>query len=332
MKKRFFKYLELLIIFLSALIIWWLADKLFSVSFLDNWSWIIFFISTFFVSWFLGALIIRDRRFFLLVTLGGLSLQIFFTRNPWSILIIAASFLALYWARKAVRREMRNRIKIDIWNSLRVGRLFFIFAMGLMLAGQYYFFNNPQIESGNLPKFKMDSGKDGLMVKIVTLADTDLLNQKGEFATVNEFVFEKFRGSDMNLNGVNDEGVEYRTLRTTELNDLQKENVMKKGRDDISKMAEREVIGDEKMIDVFVEILNKKADDFLNVNVGYLDQEMPVMHIVFTLVIFLAITGTGTVVSWFLVFLVAIIFKLLIWTELLSINKKAVNMEIIKIA
>jgi|GEM_PF-3321270 len=330
MKKRIFKYLELVIIFLSAISIWWLADRLFSTS-LNNWGWIIFFISTFFVSWFLGALIVRDKRFFLLVTLGGLLLQILFTQNPWSILVILISFGVLYGARKIVRREMRSRIKINIWESLRIGRHFFIFAMALMLAGQYYFFNNPQIESSNLPKFKMDSGRDGLMIKLVTLADTDLLNQKREFATVDEFVFEKFRGNDMNLKGVNEDGVEYRALRTTELSELQRENVIKKGRSDISKMAEREVNGDEKMIDIFVEILNKKVDNFLNVNVGYLDQEMPVMHIVFTLVIFLAITGTGTIVSWFLVFLVVIIFKLLILIGLLSINKKAVNMEIINI-
>lgn len=331
-KKRIFKYLELALIFLSAFSIWWLADKLFSVSHLNNWSWIILFISTFFVAWFLGALVIRDKRFFLLVTLSGLLLQLFFTRNINSVLIIIISFLALYWARKTVRDEMRIRRRIGIWSSLRVGRHFFVFAVALMLSGQYYFFNDPQIESGNLPKLGVGSGRDGLMVKIITLTDTDLLRQDGGFATVDEFVFEKFRGSDMDLRGSNEDGEEYKSLRSRDLTEAQKENIIKKGRDDISKMAEREVGGDEQMLNVFVEILNNRVDDFLNINVGYLDQEMPVMHLVFSVILFLAIYGTGTMVSWFLVFIVAIVFRFLVTVGLLSIEKKAVNMEIIKIS
>lgn len=331
-KKNIFKYLELALIFLSAFSIWWLADKLFSVSYLNNWGWIIFFVSIFFVAWFLGALVIRDRRFFLLVTLASLLLQLFFTRNIFSLIIVFFSFLALYWARKMVREELRIRRRIKIWDSLRVGRHFFIFAVALMLSGQYYFFSNPQIESGNLPKLGAGSNQDGLMVKIITLADTDLVRQDGGFATVDEFVFEKFRGSDMRLDGKMEDGTEYKALKNRELSQIEKDNIIEKGRSDISKMAEREVLGDEQMIFVFVEILNKKLDDFMNINVGYLDQEMPVMHLVFSVILFLAIYGTGTIVSWFLVFFVAVIFRFLVITGLLSIEKKAVNMEIIRVS
>ena len=319
MKKRIFKYLELAIIFLSAISIWWLADKLFSSTYLNNWGWIIFFISTFFIAWFLGVLVIRDKRIFFAITFLGLFFQLLFTRSGESLMIILLAFVALFLAGRAVQREMRQRVKIDIWNSLRVGRYFFIFAIALMLAGQYYFYNNPQMESGNLPKIGLGGSRDGLMVKVITSTDPDLIKRGGDFTTVDEFVFEKFRRDNIDF------------FQGRQLTEIQRTEILEKGREDISKMAERDVVGDEKMINVFVEILNNQLDDFLNIDAGYMDKEMPVMHLIFSLVIFLAVYGTGMIVSWFLVLTVAGIFRFLVWIKLLSIDKKAVNMEIIRI-
>lgn len=317
MKKIIFKYLELASIVISALAIWFLVNKLFSVSYLNNWGWIIFFISIFFIVWSLGAIIIRDKWIFLGATFLGLATQLIFVWHWGIAVVIAVSFLALWLGRKVIRDEMRSRIKIDIWNYLRVGRRLFIFAIALMLAGQYYFFTNPQIESGNLPKFKLNTKQDGLLIKIISSVDPDLFKQNGELSTVDEFVFQKFKKDNL--------------LDVDKIDDFQKENILNEGRSGVSKMAERTVDGEEKMMNVFVEILNKKVDDFLSLNAGYLDQDMPVMHLVFTLVIFLAVSTTGMIISLFLILLVGIIFKLLVLMGLLSIDKKAVNMEIVRI-
>jgi len=316
MKKIIFKYLGLASIVISALAIWFLANRLFSVSYLNNWGWIIFFIAIFFITWSLGAIIIRDKRIFLGATFLGLATQLIFVWHWGLLLIVIVSFLALWLGRKVIRNEMRNRIKIDIWNYLRVSRRLFIFAIALMLAGQYYFFTNPQIESNNLPKFSVNARQDGLLINVMSIVDPDLFNQNGELSTVDEFVFQKFKKDNL--------------YNVDKIDDFQKENILNEGRSSVSKMTERTVGGEEKMMNVFVEILNKKVDDFLSLNTGYLDQDMPVMHLVFTLIIFLTVSTTGMILSLFLILLVGIIFKLLVLVGLLSIDKKAVNMEIVQ--
>ena len=333
MKKIIFKYLELAIIVSSAISVWWLAYKLYSVSYLNNWGWIILFISIFFVAWSLGAIIIRDKKIFLGTTFLALFSQIIFVRSWGLFFVILFSFFVLWFTRRVIRKEIKSRLKINIWMSLKVGGRFFVLVIALMLAGQYYFFENPQIESGNLPKFKVNNDRDGFIVKIITLTDINLLNKNGDLATVDEFVFEKFKEKDIYLKNIGEisGGEDQNFLRAEDLSDYQKDIILAGGKEDISKMAEREVDGEEKMVDVFLEILNKKIDDFLNLNVGYVDQDMPVMHLVFSLVIFLAISGTGMIINFILILLVAIIFRFLVWINLLSVDKKAVNMEIIKI-
>lgn len=333
MKKIILKYFGLAIIFFSALSVWWLVDRIFSASFLDNWRWVIFSISIFFVSWFLGAIIIRDRKLFLGVTFLALASQLIFIRHWEVLIIILISFLALFLTRKVIRRELRSRLKISIWTSLRGGRYFFILVVALMLAGQYYFFENPQIESENLPKVKIDSQTDNFMIKIIALADDDLSNGEGGLATVDEFLFKKIQREEDSILSKESENSKSKNLGSnTELSEYQKEMILSKERENVSKMLEREVAGDEMMLDVFLEIINKKADDFINLNLGYVDQDMPIMHLVFALAIFLAVFGTGTLVSLFLVFLVAVVFRIMIELGLLSIEKKAVNMEIVKVS
>jgi len=150
----------------------------------------------------------------------------------------------------------------------------------------------------------------------MSIVDPDLFNQNGELSTVDEFVFQKFKKDNL--------------YNVDKIDDFQKENILNEGRSSVSKMTERTVGGEEKMMNVFVEILNKKVDDFLSLNTGYLDQDMPVMHLVFTLIIFLTVSTTGMILSLFLILLVGIIFKLLVLVGLLSIDKKAVNMEIVQ--
>lgn len=323
-KIKIFKYFELGLIFLSAMLVWYLADNLFQTD-TDNWSGVILSTILFFVAWSLGAIVVRNTRLFLITTLLALLTQLFFTQSASSLITISISFFLLWIARIFIKQEIRLRLKVDIWNYLRVGRRFLVLAIALMLAGQYYFSNNPQIASENLPKLKFTHNQEGLMTKIVALVDPSLMKENKEAVTVNEFIAGKFNDDPL---------ASKRFGAETDFNNIsyyQKEVILKGGREDVSKMVERNVAGDEKMIDIFLEIINNKIDDFLNVSVGYMDRDMPVAHLIFTVAIFLAIMGSGMLASLFLILIVAIIFRILILINLLSIDKKAVNMEVVRI-
>lgn len=324
-KIRIFKYLELLMIISTAMTIWYLANKLFNSEHLNNWGWITLAFSVFFVVWSLGAVIIRDNRIFLIVTFLSLLGQLIFTRNFMSIFAIIISFALLWISRKFIRREMKLRLKVDIWNYLRVGRRFLVLAIALMIAGQYYFSNDVQIASENLPKLRFNHNQEGFMTKVVAFADPSLIKENNEAISVDEFVISKFNDNPLAISRFG------AATGFDSISQDQREVVLRSGREDISKMVERTVSGDEKMIDIFLEIINNKIDDVLNVSVGYMDKNMPISHLIFTIAIFLAIMGSGMIASVFLIFVVVAIFKILVFADLLSIDKKAVNMEIVRI-
>lgn len=324
-KIRILKYFELLMIFLAAMIIWYLADSLFGNPHLNNWSWIILAFSVFFVAWSLGVVIIRDKKTFLAITLISLLGQIVFTRSIMSGFVIIFSFVLLWLARIFIRKEMRLRLKVDIWNYLRVGRRFLVLAMALMIAGQYYFSNDVQIASENLPKLKFNHNQESFMTKVVAFVDPSLIKENNETISVDEFVINKFNENPLAASRFGAE------RGFSSVGYSQQEVILKSGRDDVSKMVERPVAGDEKMIDIFLEVINNKVDDVLNVSVGYVDKDMPVAHLIFTTAIFLVIMGSGMLASVILIFVVALIFRFLLIADLLYIDKKAVNMETIKI-
>jgi hypothetical protein len=326
MKKKIFKYAEAIIIVVAAAVVWYLADKIFAQVYLNNWGWLIFASSTFFIFWSLGAMIFRDRRVFLGMTFVALCSQLIFIQEVGIFLIILISFLILSLARWIIRKEIKSRLEVNIWDSLRVGKRLFILTIALMLASQYYFFDTPQIESKNLPKIKIGSEQQGgYMKKIIAMIDADVFDSSGDSLTVNEFVLKKAENKKTDT-----ENKGY-LVNNVKLDNFQKEILLESGRGDIAKMAEREVFADEKIVDIFVEILNKKIDDLLNLNVGYINQDIPVMHLVFTLAIFLAVFSAGMMISFIWIFLVKIILLMLVEIGLLSVDKKAVNMEILKI-
>ncbi|MFZ2154153.1 MAG: hypothetical protein WAV16_02880 [Candidatus Moraniibacteriota bacterium] len=325
MKKKIFKVLCLAAVLFSALAVWYLVDKLFNQAYLSSWPWLIFFVAVFFITWLIGAIVLRDGKLFLGITMLALLSQLIFTKSFESLGIIFVAQAVLWIARKFIRKEIKMRLKLDIWNYLRVGRRFFILAIALMLAGQYYFTSNTQMVSENFPKFKINHNQSGLLLKIIAWVDPNLIKPDGQAVNVNEFIINKFNQDPLTSKKMG------MVVDFNNVNYNQQAVILAEGKSNISRMVEREVGEEEKMVDIFLEITNNKLDDFMSVNIGYVDKDMPITHLIFTVAIFLAIMGTGMLVSVFLVIFIVGLFRFLIIIGLLSINKKAVNMEVIKI-
>ncbi|KKP57207.1 MAG: hypothetical protein UR60_C0044G0013 [Candidatus Moranbacteria bacterium GW2011_GWF2_34_56] len=326
MKKelKIFKYSELGLVFLSAISVWYWADRVFKTSY-ENWSWLVFFALLFFVCWSLGSIVIRNNGIFLGVTLVALLSQVVFTRNIGTLVVVLISFLLFYLARIFIRQEIKLRLNVDIWNYLRVGRRFLVVALALMIAGQYYFSSNPQITLESIPKFKFEQDKGGFMTKIVSIIDPSLIKENKEAVVVDEFIINEFNENPSAARRFD------KDLKFDNLDFNQRAVVLASGKENISEMAGRNVGGDEKMVDIFLEIVNNKINAVSSINVESIDKEMPLSHLIFTLAIFVLIMGSGMMMGWILIPVIFIIFKLLVFSGVLSIDRKAVNMEVIKI-
>ncbi len=333
MKRQVIKYAELLLVIIFAFLLWQSANRIIQTSQTENWLQPIIFFSLFFICWSLGAILIKNNRLFFGVSMLALIIPLIFTANIFLFGVIIVSGVILWTGKKVVQNELKLRIKISVWNSLRLERRFFVFAIALILTGQYYFGVNQLDTNKTLPEFKINSQQTRWATKILSKFDPSFKSgDNTEEITVDDFILKKINQDENSANIVdvkNDIPLGY-IVDNDSIEKLKKQSILKEGRESISKMVEHKITGNEKMMDIFSEIINKKINKFMNVNVGYVDQNIPIMHWIFTGLLFLSIVSIGMFLSPFLIMLTWLLFKIMISVKFVSVGKKMIEVEVIE--
>ena len=337
MKKQIIKYTELLLTIVLAFLLWWSANRIVQSPQTENWWQPIVFFSLFFILWSLGAVLIKKTWLFFAVTGISLLSALFWTQKIGYFFVIILAVFFLVVGRQVVREELNSRIKISIWNSLRLERRFFVLAVALMLTGQYFFGVNQLNANKELPEFKISNNQAKLITKIFAKFDPTFKTNNIGTMTVDEFILQKMSDGEDGMVGANIENYKNIIPKNYNLADVnnstfaksQKELLLQKGRESFSKMVERKVNGDEKILDIFSEIINNKIGKFANNNIGYVDQNIPIMHWVFTLLLFLTIFSLGMFLSPFLIMLTWLLFKFMVAVGFISIKRKVAEVEIV---
>ncbi len=324
MQKQITKYIELVAIFATAVSLWWSANRIIQTPEPENWWLPISFFSLFFITWSLGSLLIKNSWLFFAVSFLSLATSLFWTREIIFGFVVAIALLSLWSGRKLARDEMSSRIKISIWNPLRLERRFFVFAVTLLLVGQYFFAVGKNEASSALPEFKIGDSQAKYITKVLSKFDPALKSNKAlDEMTVDDFILQ---------NMSQDDNIDYSLISGKEkelIMQKNKELILQKGRENFSKMLERKVAGDEKILDVFTEIVNIKIGKFADNNVGYLDQKIPIVHWIFSGLLFVTIFSLGMFFSPLLILLTWLLFKFMIAIGMVEIDHKSAEVEVI---
>jgi hypothetical protein len=206
--------------------------------------------------------------------------------------------------------------------SLRLGRRLFVAAITLVVIGGFLM---PVLLSGEkraLPLISIGEKQIGMIGKVIAIFDPNLDAKKSVKMTVDEYILKQQANSmDSNESGLRGKAIPEGFAT------IERRTILVAGRTSISKLVERDVGGDEKIMSIFVEVINGKINNYFNTEVSQASGFAPLL---FSALSFFAIFSIGSFITSLLTFLVAVIFKLLLLTKLVNLGTKEVQVEVIE--
>ena len=309
--------------------------------------------------WFLFALVLASldailiKRFYILAILFfvSFSLSFVFVWNGWHAPTLLLGALFFYLGAIRVRRDLKMNLRIDLWKSLRFGRIFFVLAVSMLITSQYYF----EIKNRDPAEFVLEldfSGGvfDTAVSRIIPLVVPGLEIDDGEDITVDEFIIGTQRSTANSARGATDEEMEKMIvdqfgsdLSPTEKEALKnqairkmdsamagsEELILKEGRRQFSEIVGMELSGDEKVSEVFSDMLNNKVNEFFG-SEKYDSDQLSFLPAAFAAILFLSVFSLGSFFSPVWMMLSWLVFFVLNRLKVIEVKKVPAEMEVIE--
>jgi len=173
------------------------------------------------------------------------------------------------------------------------------------------------------PEIKISENKDMTVDQFILQSQKKSLEE--QYANVDEMI-EKQLGEEVPL--IQKDEIKKEALEN--INSIDNESmILKESRKQLSEIAGKELIGNEKISEVISEIINNKITDFLGVSVND-SREAPIIPIALAIIIFLTVISLGSFLSPLWMLLNVIIFTVLAKNKIVQIKKVPVEMEVIE--
>ena len=301
---------------------------------INNSEWTLFFL--------LGTIVISIITLNALVNPIGkwrvLSVFIFFVPNllfAFSIigivlLTIASLIIAIYTEK--IYNSVGNMRKINVGQALSMGVSGILFAVAIAVASQYFVVISKKDTKDLIPKINNSIIINNLVEKYF------IKNKNGGVLTVDNFI-KKFlkTGSVNNLTKLeslipinsdltkNDDvknkvlGAVNKTIRSTE------NKMVVSVRNDISKKINKNLTGNENVVDVFMELIQAQLEKTI-LNNAIMIKFAPNL---FALLLFFALVSTTAIIKFPVIWISSILFRFLEFTQLFRITKSYKEVEVI---
>ncbi len=301
-----FKYFLLLGLLLSSFL-FWLALKD-PASF--HWGSVLLYSSLLFLFWSFLIFIFSQQSLFWLESFFVVIPNLILSPTVPGIFLSLLSLLFFIWAGKTVKTKMSNQVKLDIWNSFRVGHRLFSLALTLVVLGYALL---PNLLSGHrvtIPPIEIGEKHLILAERIISVIDPHFDFQQSSSATVADYILQQAK------------------ISRADSPYLQREAIIS-GEKELSSLAGRKVRASEKINSVLLEIVNKKINSYF-----HFDNHRELNKLSFWLVLiitFIAIYSLASFITSILILIFEIILRLLIIGKFLKISHRNVQKEIITI-
>ncbi|MFZ2193360.1 MAG: hypothetical protein WAV31_03890 [Candidatus Moraniibacteriota bacterium] len=331
MKTQITKNVLAFLILLFGLLLWISVDRAINIPQSSTWLIPIIYFSLFFISISLGSIIIKKRLVLYSALVISFIFNLIFTFSFWHLGILIFSSLLAYVAMEKIAKETRNGIILDVFKSIRIGRATLIVAIALSISSQYYFEIKNTNRAGVIPEFKIDK----LSSKIIPAIYPDLENMEKENLTVDDFILRASTEKSKNLitemlgtSKLDEEVADTNQAQTKKITQEDQEQLLKEGRLKISDLANREVLGSEKISDIFSEIISSKINTYFSPSL--VKENSSIISWIAALVLFLTIISLGSFLSFVVIYLAVFIFWILRKTGLIKVSKVLMEVEVIE--
>ncbi|TSC94074.1 MAG: Uncharacterized protein Athens101428_431 [Candidatus Berkelbacteria bacterium Athens1014_28] len=316
------------------------------------WDWTApgIFFSLVFVFILISVILLKERWYLAALLFFSLVPSLFFAFNFWHLLALAISFVFLFWASVRVDGEMKTAVKINLWRSVRLGRMMIVFGLALAISSQYYFEIQKNDTQRKIPRINIGSGGGEVVSRMVSFFYPGMDISNNQDLTVDQFILQSQQDSaDDGISSqievgeiIDNQFGDSITIQQRQdmINNYQKQSqafsennnelILKEGRKQISSLVGAEVTGDEKVSDIFSQMINKKIEDFINLNISSPENEkLSYLPVILAILLFLSILSVGSFVGPIWVLFAQVIFWMMVKFGWVEIKKIATEQEIV---
>lgn len=338
-KYQILKYILISLLLIFAFFLWRSVNRAIFAEGASVWVvptvWAFFFFSNLTLVIFL----IKERTAYLLAIAFSFLMSFFFSFSIFHLLILVLAILLVLVAEGKMRSDFRERLKINLGRSIRAGSTWIVLALSLTIAGQYYFVTKDLDTEKYLPRFEIGKVAGGLALKAVSNFFPQAEDLGNPEMTVDKFFlnfYAKQKSGESGLKSVSsleaqlqNLGPAERILAESVMRDAEKNIAIFEGRMQLTRLALREVKGDEKIGDVFSEIVNKKISGYFVPNFG-MHGNSALFSAILALVIFIAVYSLGLSLLLFWIPLIKLIFFIFKKSGLITIVNIPAEKEMIE--
>ena len=344
MKKQILKYSLIFLTLLFSFFAWLSVDQAVNNPESSDWLIPLIWFSLVFIAFSLSIVLIKEIYILAILLTVSFLASFIFVQNSWHFLPIVFSLLLVFIAVIRIRSDLKLNIKIDLWKTVRRGKLLLIIALAIVITSQYYFSVKDFGASALIPQLKPSDITNGLTTKIISMVNPEIKIGENENMTVDQFILQSQKKSIDGENANIDEMIDDRLgeeISPAQKDEIRKEAlknidsldsksmILEESRRQLSEIAGRELTGEEKISEVISEMINSKITNFMGVSMDS-PKEAPLILIALAIIIFLTVISTGIFLSPLWMLLAALIFTILAKTKMVRIKKVPVEMEVIE--
>lgn len=331
MKKQILKYSLAFSIMLYAFLSWFSVDRAINVPGSSTWLIPMMCFSLFFIALSLGVLIIKEK--FLLHIILGVSFlfSLIFAFSIGHIIILLFSCLLVYLAMERISNELKENIKLNIAKSMRTGRILTVLALALSITSQYTSEVINSEKANVLPKLNFNF----TISKVIPIIYPDLKDSNGNVFTVDNFILEVAQkksggilGGILNSQELAEGDVSIDKNKAEQIILNNQEKILKDGRASFGKLSGKDLTGQEKIADVFSEIINNQISKYFSPNLEKSDFPLATFFMSFFLI--LTIISIGPFMAIIAGYVAIFIFWLFKKTKLVIVSSVMKEVEVIE--
>ncbi len=343
MKKQILKYILILLTLAFSFSSWLSVSQAVNNPESSDWLIPIIWFSLVFIFFSLSIVLIKETYIVFILLAASFLASFIFIQNYWHFLPVIFSLLLAFWAIARIKNDLKLNIKIDLWKTIRRGKILLIMALSLVITSQYYFSIKDFQVTMLVPQLKPSDITNELTTKIISMFNPEIKIGEDEDMTVDEFILESQKKNtegqnvdiDRLIDGQLGENIPQaqkdeikeealRNINTTENESM----ILLEGRKQLSEITGKELTGQEKISEVLSDMINNKITDFLGVSMDN-PKDAPLIPMALAIIIFLSVLSLGMFLSPLWVLLTTLIFIILVKTKIIQVNKIPTEMEVI---
>ncbi len=356
MKKQIIKMILLSLLVIFSFFSWKAVNDVIAIPGASDWVLPIIWASVFFLVWYLSIILIEEKYILITATLFCFLLSLFFVFTFWHALIIFLSFFISIVGIWEIKKDLKLNIKVNAGKSITAGKRFLILAIAIAISSHYYFSVYEREVQEIIPFSKNSQIMGKITSQVLGYVYPEFKSISNEDISVDQFLLQiqkeqmKDFNGDLSKNSLIEEAIsnqlgdsatekQKEEIKKETLEKLESTNseilkanemiMLEESRKQLSQMVGKDLSGEERMGDIFSEMLNRRLTAFFqkdNVSSG----NISFLPLFLALILFLTLIPLGSLLNIFWILALKLVFFIFIKSGLVTISKIPAEVEIIE--